>query len=275
MKVAFWSNGRGRACVTSNLACMSVLSILDNLEKRIIVFENHRNIFNLGSTLVRHDSNNQIREKYPYRIDRGLDKVLHILESNREITEEQIFCMAEDFLEKRLLYLPTDEKSAENFEYYLGKQAKPVLECFERSSDLVLVDTASSSLESSRKILHNVDFVVVNLTQNQFMLEHFFRNFSSIQKHAFYLIGNYDAGSQLTKERIQRKYHIQANQIGVIPHNADFLDAVSEGKVISFLSKNYSCAKGTNVDFMECVKEAVSLFHYWIDDCAKQEEWYK
>ena len=62
MKVAFWSNGRGRSCVTSNLACVSVLSVLNCPKERTIVFENHKNIVNLGSTLFHQTSDDGIRE---------------------------------------------------------------------------------------------------------------------------------------------------------------------------------------------------------------------
>jgi len=50
MKIAFWSNVRGHSGVTSNLACISVLSALSCPNERTIVFENHKNIVNLGST---------------------------------------------------------------------------------------------------------------------------------------------------------------------------------------------------------------------------------
>ena len=41
MKIAFWSNVRGHSGVTSNLACISVLSALSCPNERTIVFEKH------------------------------------------------------------------------------------------------------------------------------------------------------------------------------------------------------------------------------------------
>lgn len=265
MKVAFWSNSRGRSCVTSNLACISVLSALDCPQDRTIIFENHKNIINLGSTLFNHQSKNEVRENYQYKVESGLGRVLRLLEQGEEMTEERLYRLTRDYLGKRLFYLPAEERNAENLEYYLEREAVRALNCLEQLSDMVLVDTTSAPLASSRKILQQTDMVVVNLSQNQQFLDHFFRNYSSIQEKAFYLIGNYDAGSQLTRGEIMKRYHIPGSRIGVIPHSANFADAISDGKLIPFLLKNYPCPRD-NVDqgFMIAVKEAVELFHYQI-----------
>lgn len=273
MKVAFWSNSRGRSCVTSNLACISVLSALDCPQDRTIIFENHRNIINLGSTLFDHHSENEVREDYQYKVESGLGRVLRLLEQGEEMTEERLYCLTRDYLGKRLFYLPTDEGNAENLEYYLEREAIRAMECLEQHSDMVLVDTTSAPLASSRKILQQTDLVVVNLSQNQQFLDHFFRNYSSIQERAFYLIGNYDAGSQLTRGEIMKRYHIPGSQIGVIPHNANFSDAISNGKLIPFLLKNYPCPRDdVDHEFMVAAKEAVELFHYQIRLRVKRGE---
>lgn len=265
MKIAFWSNGRGRACVTSNLACVSVLSALDCPNQRTIVFENHRNIINLGSTLFNNYSKNEVKEKYQYEVEGGLEKVLRLLEQGEEMTKEHLYCQTRDYLGKRLFYLSADYRSAENLEYYLEREAVQVMRYLEQHSDRVLVDTASAPLASSRKILQKTDMVVVNLSQNQQFLDHFFRNYSSIQQRAFYLVGNYDANSQLTRGEIMRRYHISGSRIGVIPHNANFSDAISNGQLIPFLLNNYSSSSSReNHDFMVSVREAVELFHYQI-----------
>lgn len=265
MKVAFWSNGRGRSCVTSNLACISVLSALDCPDKRTIIFENHRNIMNLGSTLFDYYSNNAIRENYQYHVESGLGRVLRMLEQGKEMTEEHLYCLTQDYLGKRLFYLPTEDGSAENLEYYLERDAVRAMTCMEQHSDMVFVDTASAPLASSRKILQQTDLVVVNLSQNQQFLDHFFRNYSSIQERAFYLIGNYDADSQLTRGEIMKRYHIQGSRIGVIPHNANFSDAISNGRLIPFMLKNYHCStENVNYKFMVAAQEAAELFRYQI-----------
>lgn len=261
MKVAFWSNGRGRSCVTSNLACISVLSAFDCPTDRTIIFENHNNIMNLGTTLLNHHSVNEIRESITYSSENGLHRVLQSMEQGKEVSEELLYRQAQDYLGKRLLYLPSESDSADCLEYYLDKVAIRAMDCFEKYSDMVLVDTTSAPLASSRKILQKADIVVVNLSQNEQLLNHFFRNYSSIQERAFYLVGNYDAASELTRSAIVKKYHLRGNQVGMIPHNIEFSDAISKGQVIPYLWKHYECRQeDSNYEFMTAAKEAVSLF---------------
>lgn len=102
--------------------------------------------------------------------------------------------------------------------------------------------------------------VVVNLNQNLPLLSHFFRNYSSIQEKAFYLIGNYDGKSELTKSAIMKQFHIPGAKIGTIPHDTGFSDAMSRGQLIPFLLKNYMQGNSLSHEmFMQAVKETVSL----------------
>lgn len=264
MKVAFWSNGRGRSCVTSNLACISVLSALDCPKARTIVFENHKNIINLGSTLFKQHSSNAIRESGTYTVESGLGRVLRLMEQGEEISPDNLYCSTEDYLGKRLFYLPSDPvKNPDYLEYYLEREAIRTMNFLERYSDVVMVDTSASALASSRKILQQADLVVVNLSQNLQMLSHFFRNYASIQKKAFYLIGDYDEASELTRGEIKKRFHIPGSRIGTIPHNPAFSDAVSEGRLIPFLLKHYACGyEDEQYFFMKAARETVELFHY-------------
>lgn len=272
MKVAFWSNGRGRSCVTSNLACISVLSALNCPEERTIVFENHKNILNLGSTLFCPHMGSQIKESGNYQTGSGLGRILRLMEQGEEISAENLYCFTEDYLGKRLFYLPSEPvKSSDYLEYYLEKEAIRAMDLFEKYSDIVMVDTSSAPLASSRKILQQADMVVVNLSQNLQILSHFFRNYSSIRQKAFYLIGDYDEKSELTRAEIMKRFFISGSQIGTIPHNTGFSDAISKGQLIPFLLKNYTCHYGDDqYPFMAAAKEAVDLFHYQLE--KRQEE---
>ncbi len=104
------------------------------------------------------------------------------------------------------------------------------MECLERLSDMVMVDTSAAPLASSRKILQQVDLVVVNLNQNLPLLSHFFEIIHPYRKRHFYLIGNYDGKSELTKKSaIMKRFHIPGAKIGTIPHDTGFSDAMSGG----------------------------------------------
>lgn len=268
MKVAFWSNARGKACVTSNLACISVLSVLssDSPDKRTIIFENHQNIINLGNVFISPNSKKEVREQNKYRVEQGLSKVLCHMEMGEEPSQEQIYHYSRQYLGKQLFYLPCEgTKNGELLEYQLERECIPTIQCLEKYSNRVFVDTAATTLVSSRKILQQADVIVVNLSQNLSMLEHFFGNYSSIQSKAFYVIGNYDGKANLTRGMIMQHYHIPGRQIAVIPHCTQFSDALSEGMIIPFLLANYYCDRDNpNYSFIQGAKEAVQLFENYL-----------
>lgn len=263
MKVAFWSNTRGRSCVTSNLACISVLSTLSSSDqRRTIVLENHQNILNLGNALFSQQSKQEVRENKSYQVEHGLSRLLHSIEKGEKLSEDTIFRYAENFLGKKLFYLPAGSiRNQEMLEYRLERECIRTIQFLEQFGDLVLIDTAAAPLASSRKILRQADLIVVSLSQNRQMLDHFFRNYSDIQKKAFYLIGNYDEDSEMTRGAVLKRYQIPGSRLGVIPHNVQFSDALSDGELIPFLLKNYYCREfDRNYHFMASAKEAAVLF---------------
>lgn len=262
MKVAFWSNARGKSCVTSNLACISVLSTLRSPEERTIVFENHQNVINLGSTFSNQNSENVVKEPGGYTVDIGLGRILTMIERGEDFLTGNLYAFMKDFLGKRLFYIPMeDDRNPDYMEYQLDRMCVRTLNYLENYGDTVFVDTSSAPLSSSRKILQQADMVVVNLSQNRQILSHFFRNYSSIKEKAFYLIGNYDEHSELTKGAIIRRYGIPGSKVATIPHNVRFSDAVSDGRLIPFLLKNYECGRqDDNYAFMAAAREAVELF---------------
>ena len=124
MKVAFWSNTRGRSCVTSNLACISVLSTLISSDhQRIIVLENHQNILNLGNALFSQNSGQEVRENKNYQIEYGLSRLLRVIEQGENLSEDIVFRYAEHFLGERLFYLPAGGiRNQDMLEYRLERE---------------------------------------------------------------------------------------------------------------------------------------------------------
>ncbi len=272
MKVAFWSNARGKSCVTSNLACISVLSAISRPEERAIIFENHQNLINIGNVLFNQKSESEVRETEIYGMEKGVKKILNLVEQGVTLSQERVASLSQEYLGNRLFYLPMDQGgNPDLFEYQMDRIAVKAMKNLEGCSDFVFVDTSANSLSSSRKILQQADMVVVNLNQNKQMISHFFRNYSQMQEKAFYLIGNYDDNSELSKAYLTRKYGIPGSHIGTIPHNVQFSDAVSEGKVIPFLLRDYRCQEeNRNFSFIQTAKEAVTLFHNRLKQCEKQ-----
>ena len=273
MTVAFWSNTRGKACVTSNLACISVLSSLGSRKNdKTILLENHQNIVNLGSALFSQYSKSMVWESRPYHKESGLSYLLRMIEWDNLPSDEVFQHITEDLLGKKLLYLSAEgTENAEVLEYTLEKEYQKAICYLEEQGNCVMIDTSAAPLPSSRIILNEADLVVVNLSQNRQVLEHFFHNYSHVRSKAFYLIGDYDGESEWEKEKIMRRYNIPKTRIGTIPHNAYFADAMLSGNVIPFLLDNYDCFPSSpNYSFIQEAKQAVTLLKKQISKKKRQ-----
>lgn len=272
MKIAFWSNSPGKSGVTGNLSCMSILSAIYQ-PSEMVLFENHSNINNLGSTFLNQNSYDKLQEKNSYFVENGLGRILSYCDVGDVVNSGMIYRTCLSVFDQRVFYLPAGGMNRELMEYRLNRHILDVMNLLERFCGTVCVDISSSSLESSRKILKEADMIVVNLCQNHQLLSHFFRNFSEIRKKAFYVIGNYDSESVIKKSDIVQRFGLPGNMVGTIPYNRRFADALTKGTVVSFLLKNYSCgADNVNYEFMAASKETVCLFEQAKAQRKKEEE---
>ena len=225
---------------------------------------------NLGSTFLNQNSYDVLHEKQSYFVENGLGRILSFCDIEQEmVTADMIYRTCLSVYDQRVLYLPTGGLNQDLLEYRLSRQTASVLDLLEHYLGNVIVDVSSSNLESSRKILQEADLVVVNLCQNFQLLSHFFRNFSDIQKKAFYVIGNYCEESVITKSTIAQSYNLPGSRIGTMPHNPRFADALTKGNVVSFLLRNEKCTEdNVNYPFMQAAKETTALLHQAMQQTA-------
>ncbi len=259
MKIAFWSSSPGRTGVTGNLSCISILSARYRPSK-IVLFENHSSINNLGSVFLSPKSYDMLEERSSYFVEHGLERVITCCEAEDKAGTDIVSKICLSVFDQKVFYLPGGGANRDLLEYRLNLWVPEVLDLLERIYGTVCVDLSSSTLESSRKILQLSDFIVVNLCQNHQQLSHFFRNFSEIRKKAFYVIGNYDSKSVITKADIIKKYGLLGSQVGTIPYNRQYADALTRGSVVPFLLKCEGCReKDANFEFIHAVNETVCL----------------
>lgn len=269
LKIAFWSNSPGKSGVTGNLSCISILSAIYQ-PSEMVLFENHTSINNLGSTFLNEYSYDLLQEKNSYFVENGLGRILSYCDVGNEVDSDMVHRTCLSVFNERVFYLPTGGMNRDLMEYRLKRQIRDVMGLLEHFCSTVCVDLSSSSLESSRKILKEADLIVVNLCQNNQLLSHFFRNFSEIQKKAFYVIGNYDSESIIKKSDVVKRFSLPANRVGTIPYNRRFADALTKGNVVPFLLKNYSCgADNVNHDFIRASRETVCLLEQAKEDIQK------
>lgn len=259
MKIAFWSNSPGVSGVTGNMSCISILSAMFRPSEAVL-FENHTSINNLGSAFLNQKSYDKLQEKNSYFVENGLGRILSYCDVGDTVDSGMIHRTCLSVFDNRVFYLPIGGMNRDLMEYRLNRHAGEVMKLLEQYCGTVCVDISSSTLESSRKFLQDADLVVVNLCQNNQLLSHCFRNFSEIRKKAFYVIGNYNPESDITKNDIVNRFMLPADYVGTIPYNRGFADALTKGDVVPFLLKNRDCGvENVNYEFMCACRETVCL----------------
>lgn len=261
MKVAFWSNSNGRAGTTSNMTCISILCAMLE-QKKSILFENHYNLNGLEQAFLKDRGPYQsiIKEEFSFYDQRGLDGLIRRVHSNYtydEIMED----VSLKFLDGLLYYLPKNhDMNHEYFEFELNQVVKPLLSLLDRSFDCVFVDTVANNSLSTKIVLEEADLVVVNLSQNKILLDHFFSNYQSLVEKSIFLVGNYQEKSKYNLKSIHRRYQIPYEILGAIPFHLPFGEAMNGGDAVKYFMRNLECQRqDEDYYFMSQVRKAAQM----------------
>lgn len=260
MKIAFWSNIRGKSGVTTNMVCIATLTSIAGAG-RAVLLENHYSINSISDIVLAREQIEQLKENGRYYNRDGIEYVLKGIYSGKN-GEDLIRHAALPLLYTNIYYLPQSYiVNKEVFNYEFSLVYKELFYNLELFSDNVFIDTERNENLSSNTILYEADMVVVNLLQDKASLREFFDNYSSIQEKAVYLIGSYQPELLFNYRRICYEYHIPKDKIGIIPYNIELLESMSQGRVVQFLNRNYekaSCRE--NEYFMRhCKKSSIMV----------------
>lgn len=277
MKIAFWSNAGENSGVTSNLACISVASAMEYSYKSILI-ENHNQKNKLENVLMYNLANYHLREEDSFNFKHvGMNYIINQLsncnEDQYEKTPKLIKEASIEILNNSLYYIPPSYATNNyTFDYDLYGHIYPILDVLETFADITYIDTTNENNLSSKIILDAVDLVVVNLVQNATDISNFFENYSSILSKCVFLISSYHKESELNLKKISKSNLINKESIATIPYNVEYQDAVSNGTIVEFLSRNYSCKKtNPNYDFVHEVKRAVCMIMNTVDNIRQKE----
>jgi len=261
MKIAFWSNCSGRAGTTSNMACISVICSMLNQTKSVL-FENHFSLNGLEQAFINERREHQLllREELSYYDQTGLEGLIRRIHANHTY-EKVMEDIALKFLDDFIYYLPKNHNgNPQYFEFELNQVIQQLFQFLDQMFDMVFVDTAFHQTLSTKLILDEVQLVVVNLCQNKNALDHFFSHYTSLIQKSIFLVGNYQEQSQFNLKNIRRRYQLSKEQIGVIPFNLEFADAVNNGEIVEYLKRNLTCGRqDNNYYFIHQAKQAAHL----------------
>ncbi len=257
MKIAFWSNSRGVGGVTANTACIAAFAAIEHMGK-IVLLENHYSRGSLADIVLPDERAGRRREGRKYYEGYGIEHIVKYLCSGGENIAELLNRTALPLLYSGMYYLPQNLAiNREVFDYAFNMSHKELLRNLELFADFVFIDVDSNQNLSSGAILAEADLIVVNLTQNDAQLRDFFDNYSSIYEKSVFLIGAYQPELPLNYHEICRSYNIARDKTETIPYNAEFAEAMSEGRALQFIDRNYENALSRENDyFMRHLKKA-------------------
>lgn len=260
MKIAFWSNASEMCGVSSNLAAVSVASVI-RFPYTIVVLENHLSYNNLGCAYLGKPQADMVQEVgtnyYEGGGIEGLLRKIYRQEYPSEIWKPYL----KEIIHNHLYYIPQGRViRSELFDYEFNNSIEPFFQLMDAFADISFIDTANRNNLSSKTILQEADLIVVNLCQDTKILEDFFLNYSSLIPKAVFLISNYTTHSVLSSKAIAMRYEIPMESITVIPHNEMFENAFLFGSVVEFISGNYSCTKeNPNYYYIQAIKKAAYI----------------
>lgn len=292
MKIAFWSSAKGSNGVTSNLACVSVAMVFENSVKTILL-ENHYQKHTLADMLIHRQEKKKNRNIVNVSRYKGLEHVINQLSRNKynrhlnytavaaQEAPGKEFCVLRDsnggntyltskedeklikeasfeILINSLYYIPIGNQFNEFiFDYILNENIMKILWASEIFAGYTFIDTSNVNHMSSKIILEEANLVVVNLSQEEDQIDQFFRNYSSLLSKSIILLSEFKYNS-LISDMLSGKYPFQTSKIIGIPYNVEYNQAIQQGTIVEFMTRNYRCKKDSpNYEFIKAVKHVV------------------
>lgn len=250
MKIAFWSPLHGTGATSDLLALSIVFSEI--FGKKTLVTQTHFSMNNLEKPLLGNVASGQ------YFADTGLDAVIRHFKSG-DVSREQVENCSIRVSENLFLLAGTRTSSKESYENRtVQSMITHIISIIEKFYAIVLVDTNSGINEQSMEVIKECDFVVVALRQNRTMIEEFINSRLFPENKVFFLIGNYDSQSRYNINNLRRIYkEISKKNSAVIPYNTQYMDAVSEDRVMRYVRENLDADETySDYEFFSSIKEA-------------------
>lgn len=253
MLVTFWSNYH-QSGTTSNAAALSVMIALE-YRLRLLITHSQYERSSLETTFL---DRQYVRNELINSKDIGIDALSGFVRYNKA-DRDSILSFTTTLINRKLDLLPGT--TITNKEIYIRDMSDVIenlLAAVNESYDIVIID-ASGENELKDIIIRMSDVIVVNLTQNYNVLEHFFSQYGDLAEKCMFILSRYDKNSRLNRKNISRKYRLK-DRLAVIPYNIEFSDACSEGKIIDFLLRNLKAEKDDpNHELMSSLRSASEL----------------
>ncbi|RJG21344.1 chromosome partitioning protein ParA [Paenibacillus thiaminolyticus] len=237
MKIAFWSELHGQTGQTSTMAAISVITSMEHF-CRVLMAQTKFSHSTLESAFIRpsHIQNDIISFN-----DYGIDALERLARTN-QLKPADIKDYTIEILKSRLDLLVGTKKPVIAMYENIINVVSTIFGHASISYDLTMIDVNSGSQDPmTLEVLRSSDLVVVNLSQNMYVLDRFFskRDWPNVlnEKPMIYVIGNYEKESRYSNKQIARKFGVK-DPIYVIPRLPAYADALNEGAIKEFFFRN-------------------------------------
>lgn len=259
--VTFWSPFTGQAKVTSSLCAIAGMFGLQYPEISVAVSHIKQNSMELEEKLDNRSGWEAKQELYKKA---GI-AALKLNYRHAMLTPEKIRRSAIPLRMRSLFLYPNTEQEMDSLTFRL------LTEDLKKEYDAVFLDLESGKKDNSMLFLKAADFVVVVLPQSPVYWECFFKQEAECLegKNFCILLGGYLENSRYKKNYYsgKKEFKEKGKLAGVIPINAGFLDAMSEGRTLDYFFRNQRVKKKEeNYGFIvqtkkaaECIKKNIFL----------------
>lgn len=260
MTIGYWSEVPGKGAVTFNMIA-TALSMSAKCKERLILMQGKYDYNRIDYAFTPFMEDNMMREDYDYYNYGGMDNIINRLEhhvlSTGDIEKELI--RVDD---SNVYYLPaTRQRIRELFDRRFMKvsgQYIRILNKFDEDT-VILIELESGPENIAEDVLKALDVLVINISQGNNPVGRIGDN-RAIMENSVFIVGRYDEASQFNVRNIYRKYHIDAERIGVVPYNIQLKDAMTLGKSREFFERNEGIGKeNDNYIFMKYLDNTTDM----------------
>lgn len=197
-----------------------------------------------------------VNEEFHFYKKQGLDEIIERCRLNM-FTDEVLDSNMVNVRHTNISYIPSIkenflEQNEEKIEAY-----KKLAQKLSKSGDLYFWDLKNGENDISDVIMDNSEVIVVNIPQENVVQ---MIGDEERQKRCVYVIGKYDDASKYGQSNFYKDFNIEKNHLGVIPYNIRFHDAINEGKLIAFITKNVLAKKHeANYEFVNSLYKTTNM----------------
>ena len=257
MNIVFWSECQGRCGTSGNTLAVCLMSSLVYSVKGIVMqFDNCSKA--IDDVFEGKRQTNLLMEEYAYYGRKGIDDLLDKSQL-KQISVDDIHSNAIPVKNTDISYIPVSKRIKSGLsDREIIASSKRIMELLNETGGYNFIDCINGEKSVAKNIVSHADVVVVNLCQGMnvdklTLSDH-------IMKKAVFLVGKYDANSKENLTDICRKYNIARERIVAIPYNIEFHDAMQEGRLVPFITKQIMARRtDSNFAFINGVFRATDM----------------